>query len=146
MSSRETIPGFTKRPKEASIKPAYRADFINVCRARYSRRSEAPHAALFLSDPCDGKPFNDDAGEVFHDDAAAWEAAVRLTRDIENALEPGEPAMESRRVRYQRPSSHRDDNEDLQIAESLDHNEASDNKEASRRRCSEVRDTMIDRR
>jgi hypothetical protein len=35
------------------------------------------------------KPHRDDMGEVFADDAAAWEAALRFTRDIEDGFHAG---------------------------------------------------------
>lgn len=35
-----------------------------------------------------GKPFNDEVGEELRDERDAWLAAKRLTRDIEDTLEP----------------------------------------------------------
>jgi hypothetical protein len=35
------------------------------------------------------KPHRDEMGEVFADDTAAWEAALRFTRDIEDGFHPG---------------------------------------------------------
>ncbi len=35
-----------------------------------------------------GKPYEDDVGEDLRDDRDAWLSAKRLTRDIEDALEP----------------------------------------------------------
>lgn len=38
----------------------------------------------------DGKrPHRDDLGEEHPDDAAAWRAAIRFTRDVEDGFEPG---------------------------------------------------------
>ena len=36
-----------------------------------------------------GKPYEDDTGEELRDDCEAWLSAKRLTRDIEDTLEPG---------------------------------------------------------
>jgi hypothetical protein len=36
-----------------------------------------------------GKPFEDDVGEEHRDEHDAWDATKRLTRDIEDKLEPG---------------------------------------------------------
>lgn len=36
------------------------------------------------------KPYTDTTGEVLADDAAAWREAVRLSRDVEHALRPGD--------------------------------------------------------
>ena len=36
----------------------------------------------------DGHPYHDEIGEELRDDRHAWRTATRLTRDIENALEP----------------------------------------------------------
>jgi hypothetical protein len=35
-----------------------------------------------------GKPYEDDTGEDLRDDCEAWLSAKRLTRDIEDTLEP----------------------------------------------------------
>lgn len=35
-----------------------------------------------------GKPYDDDVGEELRDDRDAWISAKRLTRDIEDTLEP----------------------------------------------------------
>lgn len=35
-----------------------------------------------------GKPHEDSVGEELHDDGEAWFSAKRLTRDIEDTLEP----------------------------------------------------------
>ncbi len=35
-----------------------------------------------------GKPYDDDTGEELRDDWEAWLSAKRLTRDIEDSLEP----------------------------------------------------------
>jgi hypothetical protein len=35
-----------------------------------------------------GKPYNDEVGEELRDERDAWLAAKRLTRDIEDTLEP----------------------------------------------------------
>jgi hypothetical protein len=35
------------------------------------------------------KPHRDEMGEDFADDAAAWAAALRFTRDIEDGFHPG---------------------------------------------------------
>ncbi len=36
-----------------------------------------------------GRPHRDEEGEELQDDQAAWRAAVRVTRDIEDVLAPG---------------------------------------------------------
>jgi len=36
-----------------------------------------------------GKPHEDNIGEELRDDREAWHSAKRLTRDIEDTLEPG---------------------------------------------------------
>jgi hypothetical protein len=36
-----------------------------------------------------GKPHEDNVGEELRDDSEAWHSAKRLTRDIEDTLEPG---------------------------------------------------------
>jgi hypothetical protein len=36
-----------------------------------------------------GRPHEDEVGEELRDDCAAWLSAKRLTRDIEDTLEPG---------------------------------------------------------
>jgi hypothetical protein len=35
-----------------------------------------------------GRPYEDDVGEELRDDSEAWFSAKRLTRDIEDTLEP----------------------------------------------------------
>lgn len=36
------------------------------------------------------RPHTDDTGEFLKDDKAAWKAALRLARDVEDGLQPGE--------------------------------------------------------
>ncbi|WP_145641660.1 DUF6894 family protein [Bradyrhizobium daqingense] len=36
------------------------------------------------------RPHTDETGEFLEDDEAAWAAALRLVRDVENGLRPGE--------------------------------------------------------
>jgi Domain of unknown function (DUF6894) len=36
------------------------------------------------------QPHTDTTGEALHDDEAAWREAVRLSRDVEHALRPGD--------------------------------------------------------
>ena len=36
------------------------------------------------------RPYTDEAGELLKSDEAAWDAALRLVRDVENRLRPGD--------------------------------------------------------
>jgi hypothetical protein len=46
--------------------------------------------ARYYFDINNGHPYRDEVGEDLANDAAAWMAAKRLTRDIENVLAPGQ--------------------------------------------------------